>query len=202
MGQSQNALEAAAVAVEEGAALKHPVSYCLTLLYAASVYLWSQRWDDAQQAIERLVDTSRNFSLEPYFAGGQALKGELLHGRGDHETAIALLTEATQRLNRERQIAQAAYCASILADSLRCVGRFGPALGVLDHAMEQRRAGGGAYDVPEMLRIKAQILLGSAANDRDKALDCLNNAAQLARTQGALCWEQRIQHDLDRLTAS
>jgi predicted ATPase/DNA-binding winged helix-turn-helix (wHTH) protein len=192
MGQTQSALETATQAVDEGAALKHPVSYCLTLLYATSVYLWSGRWTDAEQAIERLVDTSRNYSLEPYFAGGQALKGELLHGRGAHEAAIPLLTEATQRLNKERQIAQAPYCATILADTLRCTGRLGAALEVLDHAIEQRRSGGGSFEMPEMLRIKAQILLGSSPDNRAKARDCLKSAAELAQTQGALSWELRV----------
>ena len=196
MGQTQDALQAAAHACEEGATIKHPVSYCLTLLYASSVYLWSERWDEAERAIERLVDTSRNFSLEPYFAGGQALKGELLHGRGDYEGAIPLLTEATQRLNRERQVAQAPYCASILADALRRTGRFGPALDVLEHAIEQRRAGGGSFDLPEMLRIKARILLRGSADHHDEALDCLNSAIELARTQGAVSWESRAAQTL------
>jgi len=195
MGQTELALQTATQAVDEGAVIKHPVSYCLTLLYAAPVYLWSERWEDAEQAIERLVDTSRNFSLEPYFAGGQALKGELLHGRGAHEAAIPLLTEATQRLDRERQIAQAPYCASILADSLRCTGRLGQALEVLEHAIERRRAGGGSFDMPEMLRIKAQILLSSSAGNRDQAVDCLKTAAELARAQGAVSWERRIHTD-------
>lgn len=199
MGKTQDSLQAATHAIDEGATLKHPVSYCLTLLYAASVYLWSEHWDHAQRAIERLVETSRNFSLEPYFAGGQALDGELLHGRGDHEGAIPLLTEASQRLNRERQIAQAPYCASILAGSLLVTGRHAEALEVLEHAIEQRRAGGGSYDMPEMFRIKARILLASAPENRDKALDCLKNGAELARTQGAVSWEQRIARDLERV---
>lgn len=191
MGNTQLALETATQAIEEGATLKHPVSYCLTLLYATSVYLWNERWTDAEHAIERLVDTSRNYSLEPYFAGGQALKGELLHGRGAHEAAISLLTEATQQLNRERQIAQAPYCASILADTLCSTGRNAAALEVLEQAIEQRRRGGGAFDVPEMLRIKARILLGSSADNRATALECLKSAAELAWTQGALSWELR-----------
>jgi tetratricopeptide (TPR) repeat protein len=197
MGHTEKSLQTAAQACEEGATLKHPVSYCLTLLYATSVYLWAERWDEAERAIERLVDTSRNFSLEPYFAGGQALRGELLHGRGDPEAAIPLLTEASQRLNRERQIAQAPYCASILADALRCTSRPGAAIEVLEPAIEQRRAGGGSYDMPEMLRIKARILLNGPADHRDQALDCLRVATELARTQGAVSWEQRIASDLE-----
>jgi len=190
-GQTHKALHAAKQAIDEGAALKHPVSYCLTLLYATSVYLWSGRLAEAEQSIERLVDTSSKHLLEPYFAGGQALRGELLHARGEHEAAIPLLNDAAQRLNRERQIAQAPYCATVLADALRSTAQFGPALDVLDRAMEQRQPGGGSFDLPEMLRVRAQILLGISADNRGEALDSLQHALDLARTQGAVSWALR-----------
>jgi predicted ATPase/DNA-binding winged helix-turn-helix (wHTH) protein len=190
-GQTHKALQTAKQAIDEGAALKHPVSYCLTLLYATSVYLWSGRLAEAEQSIERLVDTSSNYLLEPYFAGGQALKGELLHARGEHGAAIPLLSDAAQRLNRERQIAQAPYCAAVLADALRSTAQFGPALDVLDQAMEQRRLGGGSFDLPEMLRIRARILLGISTDNRGAALDNLQCALDLARTQGAVSWALR-----------
>ncbi len=190
-GQTHKALQVAKQAIDEGAALKHPVSYCLTLLYATSVYLWSGRLAEAEQSIERLVETSSNYLLEPYFAGGQALKGELLHVRGEHETAIPLLSDAAQRLNRERQIAQAPYCAAVLADALRSTAQFGSALDVLDQAMKQRQLGGGSFDLPEMLRVRARILLDISADNRGAALDSLQHALDLARSQGAVSWALR-----------
>lgn len=190
-GQTQAALQTAKEAIEEGATYRHPVSYCLTLLYTTSVYLWSGRLAEAEESIERLAETARDYLLEPYFAGGQMLKGELLHARGEHEAAIPLLSEASQRLNRERQIAQAPYCAMILADALRATAQFNFALDVLDQAMEQRRLGGSSYDQPEMLRIRARILLGISADSRDAALDHLQRAIDLAQTQGAVSWALR-----------
>jgi predicted ATPase/DNA-binding winged helix-turn-helix (wHTH) protein len=198
-GQTQEALHAARQATDEGAANKHPVSYCLTLLYATSVYLWSGRLAEAEQSIERLVETSRNYLLEPYFAGGQALKGELLHARGEHEAAIPLLSDAAQRLNAERQIAQAPYCASILADALRCTSQFGRAREVLDQAIEQRQLGGGSFDLPEMLRIRAHILLGISADNHAESVATLQRAADLARDHGAVSWALRATLDLVQL---
>ncbi|HEY0685481.1 MAG TPA: NB-ARC domain-containing protein [Steroidobacter sp.] len=189
-GQTEKALQVAKQAIDEGAELKHPVSYCLTLLYATSVYLWTERWVEAEQAIERLVDTSRHYSLEPYFAGGKMLKGELLHGLGDHEGAVPLLKDAAQRLNRERQVAQAPYCSAILADALRATGQWAPALDALDQAIAQREAVGRSYDLPEMLRIKAQILLDSG--QRESASDCVRRGLELARVEGTPSWEIKL----------
>lgn len=196
-GQTDTALRVATQAIEEGAELKHSVSYCLTLLYATSVYLWSEHWIDAERSIERLVDTSRNYSLEPYFAGGKALQGELLHGVGDHEGAIPLLRDAAQRLNRERQVAQAPYCSAMLADALRATGQSGPALDAVDQAIAQREAVGGSYDLPEMLRIKARILLDMA--NPEAARDCLRRGQELARIEGTPSWEAKLSRLLAEL---
>jgi predicted ATPase/DNA-binding winged helix-turn-helix (wHTH) protein len=188
-GHGQQALQAAKYAIDEAARLEHPVSFCLTLMYATSVYLWSERWSDAEHAIARLAETASAYSLEPYFLSGRALEGELLHARGEHAAALEMLGEASQRLNRERLLSQSLYCMMIWADALRATAQFGSALEVLDQAIEQRMRGGGSFEMPEMLRIRASILLGSSADNEDAAVECLERALELARHQGALSWE-------------
>lgn len=188
-GHRQQALQAAKYAIGEAAQLEHPVSYCLTLLYATSVYLWSERWSDAELTIARLTETSSAYSLEPYFLTSQALNGELLHARGEHAAALPLLGEASRRLNRERQRSQSLYCMMIWADALRATAQFGFALEVLDQAIEQRTRGGGSFEMPEMLRVRASILLDSSVHNEDAAVECLERALEMARHQGALSWE-------------
>lgn len=188
-GHRQQALQAAKYAIGEAAELSHPVSYCLTLLYATSVYLWGERWSDAELTIARLTETSSAYSLEPYFLTSQALNGELLHARGEHAAALPLLGEASRRLNRERQLSQSLYCMMIWADALRATAQFGFALEVLDQAIERRTRGGGSFEMPEMLRIRASILLDSSAHNEDAAVECLERALEMARHQGALSWE-------------
>ena len=54
--------------------------------------------------------------------------------------------------------------------------------------------------VPELLRIKGEVLLQQAADQSAQAAeDCFNQAAEMAREQGALFWELRIALSLARL---
>jgi predicted ATPase len=82
-------------------------------------------------------------------------------------------------------------------------------LGRLDEAHDAvckaiEAAGEGKDDqqwyIPELLRIKGEVLLRQA-RDRSAAAaeDCFNQARELAREQGALSWELRVALSLARL---
>jgi predicted ATPase len=64
------------------------------------------------------------------------------------------------------------------------------------------RDDGQQWYVPELLRIKAEILLRQSADHSTQATDCLEEAAEMAREQGALTWELRIALSLARLRIS
>jgi predicted ATPase len=53
--------------------------------------------------------------------------------------------------------------------------------------------------VPELLRIKGEILLQNRSERSLAAASCLDQAAAMAREQGALSWELRIGLSLCRL---
>jgi hypothetical protein len=52
-------------------------------------------------------------------------------------------------------------------------------------------------DLPELLRIKSQIL--AARHDRESAMNCLTEALAVARAQSALAWELRSAMALARM---
>jgi predicted ATPase len=62
------------------------------------------------------------------------------------------------------------------------------------------REDGQQWYVPELLRIKGEVLLRQAG-DRSAAAaeDCFGQAAEMAREQGALFWELRVALSLARL---
>jgi predicted ATPase len=64
------------------------------------------------------------------------------------------------------------------------------------------REDGQRWYAPELLRIKAEILLRQSADQSALAEDCLEQAATMAREQGALTWELRIALSLARLGAA
>ena len=82
-------------------------------------------------------------------------------------------------------------------------------LGRLDEAHDAvckaiEAAGGGEdgqqWYVPELLRIKGEVLLRQAGDQSAAAAeDCFVQAAELAREQGALSWELRVALGLARL---
>ena len=59
---------------------------------------------------------------------------------------------------------------------------------------------GQVWYVPELLRIKGEVLLQQAADRSAQAAeDCFNQAGEMAREQGALFWELRVALSLARL---
>lgn len=82
------------------------------------------------------------------------------------------------------------------------LGRFDDALDVLEDAMASvgGSEGGQVWYVPELLRIKADVLLRQAADESAEAAeDCFSQAGEMAREHGALFWELRIALSLARL---
>jgi predicted ATPase len=67
-------------------------------------------------------------------------------------------------------------------------------------AADREGADGYVWYVPELLRIKGEVLLQQAADQSTLAAeDCFNQAAQMAREQGALFWELRVALSVARL---
>src|ERR1700690_3671036 len=69
-GYPEQALRTAQQTVEEAARLDHPVSVCISLIYAAPVFLWRGDWERAADFIERLIAYAGRYSLAPYRAVG------------------------------------------------------------------------------------------------------------------------------------
>ena len=69
-------------------------------------------------------------------------------------------------------------------------------------AADREGADARGWYSPELLRIKGELLLQQAADQSTLAEECFNQAAQLAREQGALFWELRIALSVARLRVS
>ena len=92
-----------------------------------------------------------------------------------------------------------------LALAFAGTGRLDEALVALDDAMAADREGadGRGWYAPELLRIKGEVLLRQGAGQLALAAEeCFDQAAQMAREQGALFWELRIALSAARLRVS
>jgi tetratricopeptide (TPR) repeat protein len=184
-------------AINEAASRGHPVPICVSLVYASMLLLWSGDLLEAGDFIEQLIAYARRYSLEPYRAGGIALKGELAIARDEPEAGLDLLQGALGSLRAQKYNILITDFIGALAEGLRKTRQFEEALFTVNGAIARAENSGAESNLSELLRIKSQIL--AAQHDREAAINCLTEALAVARAQSALAWELRSTMVLARM---
>jgi predicted ATPase len=200
-GSPDRALEIAREAIREAAQASKPLNVCFALLYTAPVFLWCGDLDSARDGLEKLMSHPNWHALPSLRATGIALKGELLIGLGDTERGTALLREALESLRADRHSIVVARAACGLAESLAASGQQDEALSVISEAIANVSDDGEVLELPELLRIKATILLSTPELHSSDAEDCLVQSLDCARRQSAKSWELRTALTLARARA-
>jgi predicted ATPase len=115
----------------------------------------------------------------------------LLVKRGKAEAGIRLLRNAQAILHKARYELLTTAFNGTLAEALTMAGQFQQALALTDQTIAQVERGGDLFTMPELLRIKGDILASSPQPDLAQAETCLRRSLELAREQCALGWELR-----------
>lgn len=200
-GRPADARQLAQQTVTEAAQMEHPITLCIALIWAVSMSLWDGDLDGAEQRIDQFIAHAESRSMGPYLVVGRGVKGELAIRRGDaahgvetikaclcelHEAGYELLTTTfnialVQGLLALGQIEQS---ARLIADAIRLVDQSG------DHLY-----------MPELLRMKAKVLLHLPEPRAEQPKAYLMQSLDLSRRQGATAWELRAAIDLAGLFA-
>jgi predicted ATPase len=191
-GSPNRAIGIAREAISEAAHLSKPLNVCFAYLYTAPVFLWCGDYDAANEVLEKLTAHPNWRALPSFHATALALKGELLLRSGDIEKAIALLSPALNAMRVDQQKILFARAACALAQALAAAGRLDEARSVICDAMQEAAVSGEPVELPEMLRIKAMVLLGTPQGADESAAEvCLEQSLACARRQSATSWELR-----------
>jgi predicted ATPase len=149
----------------------------------------------ADREIARLIEVATGLNAHLWETAGHFLKGKLLVERGEYAQGLLVLRDAFETCGRTGWRLSYAEFEGALALGLAGTGRLDEALVVLDDAMAADRENGHGWYGPELLRIKGEVLLQQAADQSTLAAeDCFNQAAQMAREQGALFWVSQGRH--------
>jgi predicted ATPase len=154
----------------------------------------------AERALDACTSVANENHLPFYQSWSQCLRGTLLVEQEDFSAGIAVLSSALPVLGRvgsrqpEFQIA--------LARALAGTGDVVRALDVLATALTHAENDGEYWYVPELLRIRSEILITQAQDGSDTAERQLRHALRLARKQGARSWELRTATSLARYLKS
>jgi predicted ATPase len=166
--------------------------------FACPVALWTGNLAEA----ERYVRILRQFTAERASEMRDhvnCISGELLLAQGDADGALALLRPAIGSLRRRGAVQHLSWQLSVLARVSAQVGDLTEALSLLDKALQRCRRNGEGWCRPELVRIRAEILLQRGGSS-DSGVDRLLSAAlRLANRQGARAWALRLATSLARL---
>jgi predicted ATPase len=156
----------------------------------------------AETAISSIIESATSAAAPFWTMVGQFLRGKLLVERHQFAEGLAVLREAFDTCDQTGWRLPYPEFMGSFALALAGLGRLDEAHDTVCKAIEAAggREDGQQWYVPELLRIKREVLLRQAG-DRSTApaQDCLEQAREMAREQGALFWELRVALGLARL---
>jgi predicted ATPase/DNA-binding winged helix-turn-helix (wHTH) protein len=196
-GLPDQALRVAHETVNEAAAIGHPVTLCIALIWAVSVYHWTGNWTRAEESIEQFIAHANRHSLAPYYAVGLGVRGELSVRRGDAHAGVGMLQRSLGSLHADRYELLTTAFNSTLAEGLAMTGRLQEALEMIDGTIALVERNGDLFYLPELLRIKGEFL--GSRDDVKQAESCFLRSLKMAGRQSALGWELRTATSLARM---
>ena len=198
-GFPNRSLEVAQKAIREAEASNKPLTMCFAWLYTAPSFLWCGELGAADEVLGKLMTHPHWHALPSLHATAFALQGELVIRQGESERGLALLRSALPMMRADRQTVQLARASCALAEGLAAVGQLSEALAVIDSAVVETEAGSEICQLPELLRVQAEILLSMPSSDDVLAEAVVLRALAEARRQCALAWELRAAMTLAKI---
>lgn len=198
-GQPDRAAQTAEAIVRQTLQTGHELSIATALVMSGCpVFLWRHGKTDAHRnlvMLERLVEQHGLETWRPvalYFRGALACLENEVPVEG-----IDMLKRAMADLDAIQHRSRSPYFLGTLADAFARTGRLAEAAATIEAALDRARVQGEAWCAPELLRIKASVLV--AGNRSEEAEAVLSRSIALAQESGALSWRLRAGNDLARL---
>jgi predicted ATPase len=149
-----------------------------------------------------MSDLARRLDAALWKILGDCWEGKALVKRREFARGSALLQNALEACDQTGWHICNAEFLGVLAEGLAGVGQLDTALVAVDKALARAKDSGEFYSIPELLRIKGEVLLDQAASDSLSAAEgCFFGAIAMAREQDALFWELWAALSLARMRA-
>ena len=201
-GRPRQAVARAKLTVAEAAAMDHPLTLAIALIWATTVFLWTGDFRSADASTQRTVDCADAHSLAPYLLVGQGFRGELAMRCGDARAGVATLQTCLEQLHATPyELLTTGFCVS-LVQGFTAIGRFDDAAALADSTLRAIEANGDQCYLPELMRVKGKLRLVGAMIDADEAEQWFMRSLALSQQQGARGWTLRTAIDYAALLRS
>ena len=180
----------------------HHLSLCRVLYYGIGrIAPMTGDFDSADRAIARLIELATSLNAPFWQTAGRFLEGKLLIERHEFAKGLGVLRDAFNTCRQTGWRLSYPEFKGALASAHAGLGQQGEALEAVNEAIASagQRKDGQQWYVPELLRIKGEVLLQQGSDRTASAEACFDQAGEMAREQGALFWELRVALSLARL---
>jgi hypothetical protein len=149
-----------------------------------------------------VISYSARHSLGPYYWIGTAYKARVAIARND-VSGLEPLTRAAEALRAGHHLMIDTTFSIAMAQGLSLAGRVGEALNTVEDALAVTAARNGTcFNLPELLRVKADLLATFPGPGALEAERCFLQSLECAGQQKALAWELRTCTSFARFLAA
>jgi len=184
--------------VRDALAVGHALTLCNALIKSCCpVALLCGRTDLAQRYVELLLQHTSAHPLFMWHPIGRCFQGLVRLAQGELEGGRQTVRSALDELPQARFAFPQTWVQSVLARADAQAGAVEQGQATIEQAIEQARRDDERWCLPELLRVRGEVLRlrGDAA-----ARVAFQQALALAHATGAPGWAQRAQASLDLLT--
>jgi predicted ATPase len=153
----------------------------------------------AAQASALLTHVVTRHGVTLWKSMARCLEGEVLIKRGDAVAGTIVLGQERDSFVKTWRMTRLPEILCILAEGLAAIGQGSAARATVDEALARSEQDGQRWCVPELRRVRGELLLQQGGQDDAAAEADFMAAIAEARLQGALFWELRAALSLARL---
>jgi DNA-binding winged helix-turn-helix (wHTH) protein/predicted ATPase len=196
LGQPDHGLQLMNDALNLARELSEPHGLAHTSYFAAIIHYLRRDNRLAQEYAEATIAVSTEHRLSIYRAFGTIARGSALAQQGSLDEGIEQIRQGLAAHETAGARLARPHFLALLTDALARAQQTDEALRLAEEALELSLRSGEERYVPEIYRLKGDLLLGSNVTGAE---DCFNEAIKVSRKQKAMSWELRSSMSLARL---
>ena len=202
LGYTERALARCRDGLALAEVLAHPFTVGIAL-WAAGILHQLRREPDAMREVgERMFRYGSEKGLRMIVPFGKFFRGDAMAQHGEFVEGIAQMREGIKELRSMGTLFSLLSLFASLADACARCGNVDEGLVAIEQGLAMMHRGGEHFSLPEIHRIKGNLLLAKSGDNRDATEAAFGEALSVARAQHARCLELRAAMSLARLWRS
>jgi class 3 adenylate cyclase/predicted ATPase len=191
LGHPEQAAAVAEQAIEEARALGHEFTYTIAFLGRPLTAWFRRRHDEVAASVGEYVASAQRSGNPFYIALSLALDACAKVHNGDVDAGVAQLEQQLATMHALGSKLVDPLMISFLAGADLAAGRHQAGLDLLDESIARFDRDGQVSQLPDHLRLQAELLLGLRPEATDEVIALLLRSIETARSQGARSFELR-----------